>query len=306
MMMNDKRFAAELFKQRIRDARARQLAERSVHRLNPAPFTELSTVYDLPGVRVPNLALGIITAPRPGESLLADTIENIRRAGFVQPLEVFAQSEIEDMDGQLPDDPSITLHCDPKGKGVYANWRKAAEYLLANTTADWIMIMEDDIDWCKGAANTMYYTIERIQANVDGIRMHRLGVLSPYTSPAMIPEGKRATGWTEAMFAGGTKGLWGALALCFPRHALQTIVTSKLFLEHKALHAIDYLVGDTLRYQANPPLEIKIHIPSLVEHTGELSTIFSQKTLAAPGLSPLRHGYNYCPNAKWKKKWEGQ
>ena len=268
----------------------------------PESNAELGTVYSYEIGPTPSLALGILTAPRQGrDTLLNYTVNNLRHAGFNQHIDVYAQTLGTAINTIRPLTGDVSVHYETRETGTYTNWSRAAKHMLATTTADWLLIMEDDIEWCDKGAEILYYTINRITAGVDGIRLPRLGLLSCYTSPAMVSEAQHSIGWTEAQFAGKVKGLWGALALCFYRPTLQYVVNHAAFVNYKAKNAHDYLIGDILRNQSEPPLGVKIHIPSLVEHRGEISTIFSPDALKSTHIQHLRHGYKYSQNIVWRK-----
>ena len=260
---------------------------------------ELSTaVWDR--VRRTRLALGITCAPRPGEPTLARTIGSLRAAGFREQITVFLQGnqlsprQIVEMDSNIIVDTGCTQN------GCVYNWTHAARTLL-KTDVPWIILMQDDIEWCDNAADVIQYTINRIDKHGD-IQRHRLGMLAAYTSPAMVDPAVHGIGWTEARFYGHTTSLWGALALCFPRESLQAVLDNKRFKDHDSHRALDYVVGDVMRNFCQPPKYVKVHVPSIVEHTGDNSTLFDKTTAANKSLNALRHGYKYSKGGPpWRK-----
>lgn len=241
---------------------------------------------------IPDLSLGIITADRQDDMLIS-TIRSIRATGFTQPIHVFSQairqklSRLNSIDNNLVCTHTVTA------AGCYYNWNSAARRLLKLQTK-WVMIMQDDIVWCKQGANVLYKTLNDIDAGISPIKREELGLLSPYTSPAMLADTTK--GWVEARYYGHIKGLWGALALCFTHESLKATVNNKRFLGHNCPRALDYIIGDSLRFHMQPPLAVKVHVPSLVDHTGDKSTIYSAHAVSAPGLNRLRHGYEFNMN----------
>lgn len=271
-------------------------------RIAPLPSSESKTAelctIDMPlytgGI---SLALGMITTERKVSTILP-TIKSIRAAGFKEPLHIFTQTSQVAPDVLTQAATNIHVHYDQTVCGCYPNWKKAAQWLVNNTNSTWIMIMQDDIDWCAHGARIMYESLSLIDSGKSGIKKYRLGLLSPYTSPAMVPEPLLGCGWTEARFYGKMKGLWGALALCFPREALENLLMNHRFVTHDSNRALDYIVGDSLRHHSEPPLGVKVHVPSLVEHTGDHSTVFAAEKVNNVYINKLRHGYRYSKDPR--------
>ena len=257
------------------------------------PSVELSTTNINTPVTIPRLAIAMVTTDRRVPTIYA-TLKSVRRAGFQQHIHIFSQAKNLDERMLYLQDANITIYDTSHTSGGSINWKIAVTF-LSQRPVDWVMTLEDDIAWCRAGASVLYHTLNQIDAGNAGIRRHRIGLLSAYTSPGMIvSSANRSGGWTEAHFCGATKGLWGALALCMPKEVVQ------LLLQHASIdtpkYGIDYIIGNILRSRLEPPLEVKVHIPSLVEHTGEHSTIFTDEALAAPGIYTLRHGYKFNDN----------
>lgn len=287
--------SVQLQAMRMRQRHRRKLMTVKHVRAEPRPINycvELATHNPVLPLVLPSMGIAMVTTDRKISTIEA-SIASVRRAGFKQHIHIFSQAKNADYTGLQRQDGNITIRR-VNSKGGTANWKAAADY-LSQQPVDWAMILEDDIAWCRNGAAIMYYTINQIEHNTDGIKRHRIGMLSAYTSPAMVGCESLKNGWTEARFYGSTKGLWGALALCLPKDVLCDMLKNPKYMAHNVPTAIDYAVGDVLRHN-EPPLEVKVHIPSLVEHTGEHSTIFSDEAIRAPGINALRHGYKFDDN----------
>jgi len=257
----------------------------------PEGDVELATYGSTMPENTPSVAIAMVTTDRK-EPTIFDTLQNCRDVGFKQRIQIFSQAYYMNCDRLYAQDKHIAIHDTTRTRGGTANWKAAALH-LSKSSAEWVLILEDDLQWCRHGAAILYYTLRQIEQGDDGIKLHRLGLLSAYTSPAMVASASAVNGWTEAQFAGATKGLWGALALCLPMTVLRALIKHPAYTAYDCKSGIDYLIGNILRGAHEPPLEVKVHVPSLVEHTGAHSTIFSDEVLAAPGLDALRHGYKF-------------
>lgn len=249
----------------------------------------------------PELAIGIITADRPGLPTICATISSLRAAGFTQTLHIFTEALTVSENALHNYDNNIRVFKDVPA-GCVPNWRRAAHWLADNTTSPWIMIMQDDVIWCSGGADILTETLSVVDTGASSIKRNNLGVLSAYTSPAMLSAGTSGVGWLEARFYGKTKGLWGALALCFPRESLLSLLSNKRFVKYKETRALDYVIGDTLRNYSSPPLCVKIHAPSLTDHIGDKSTIYKAAAVRPKYMQKLRHGFRYTQDStQWRQ-----
>jgi hypothetical protein len=211
-----------------------------------------------------SLAIGIQTAFRP-RSLLLKTLRSIREAGFSETIHVFAEPmerpQLVDSCEWLPSDHPL---------GCFPNWKRGVHHLLTHTNASWILMLQDDHVWRPGAADILK----------DAFSPHpTVGFLSPYTSPKMVPHYQREKvrepdHWQEATFH--DNAFVGALAICMPRESANALLAHPRFQKHDSHRKVDVLVGNVFRVELRLP--ILVHVPSLVDHTGnEWSTLGRHK-----------------------------
>ena len=206
-----------------------------------------------------SLAIGMQTAWRPKE-VISDSLTSLRSAGFNQPVHVFGEPN-----AYMPRTEGVIPHVNREILGCFPNWKNSVLWLLEYTTADWILMLQDDVIWRNDGGLQLAAGMRDFPA---------VGLLSPYTSPKMVPHEMRLETpaddrWQEAQFY--DKAFIGALALCFPRRSLELLVSHERFLGHTHHRKTDVLVGNTLRLELG--LSILVHVPSLADHTGSWSTI---------------------------------
>jgi hypothetical protein len=107
--------------------------------------------------------------------------------------------------------------------GAWYNWLNSCRYVLENTTADYILTVQDDTVFEAGAR-------EWVEANP--ITSNKLGMASLYTSTKYFtPWSKGRRKYTppsnEGWFRVNTSFLWGACAMVFPRKVLEDLLDHK-------------------------------------------------------------------------------
>jgi hypothetical protein len=239
---------------------------------------------DDPGVAVdldPGLvAVGIVTAPRP-VCTLPQTIGELRRAGFTQPLHVFAEPA-----APVPNGPGLVVHRNPTRLGLWGNWSATARRLLADTDAPFILICEDDVRYARCAAAALQYAI-------DTLPHDSWGYASLYTPRHNLPPGVSGPGWCPVPVGLRT---WGALSWCFTRDGLRAILKANSVRSYAGSDATDTIVSlavaelDRVSY---------FHLPSLGDHTGgDVSTSGHRHRRAeviGVGFAPEYGGYRPRP-----------
>lgn len=208
------------------------------------------------------LAIGIQTAPRPvGFVHLGESLRSLRTAGFDAPVHIFAEPATE-----LQDTEACHVVQHANCLGCFQNWKFGLSWLLRNTGADWLLMLQDDIAWRQDGWNQLQ----------SGMQAHpAAGALSAYTSRKMVDKVIRNQEcpnehWREAHF--WDNAFVGALALCLPRASAARLLKNKLFQSHSHHRKVDVVVGNVLRHALRLPLLVRL--PSLVEHIGnDFSTL---------------------------------
>lgn len=239
------------------------------------------------------LALGMTTCPRGDECYLHAAILSLVNAGFCQDIHLFCEPGAEETPGW----PQVIRHEHEETLGAFRNWRFALRYLLDNTDADWVMIVQDDTIWTDDAADIL-------QEAMDTVESHTVGFLSPYASPAMVAKRYKTSGgdaplrenitpqWIDAWHGNRTSAMytqtfWGALALCIPRRSATRLLRAPRFVNHVHHRQIDVVVGESFR-DAN--LSRKLYIPSLCDHIGAISSLGRHKI---PSIAWGRKGVGF-------------
>jgi hypothetical protein len=179
-------------------------------------------------------------------------------------------------------DSNLITHRNVTTMGCFGNWKATATWMAENTTEDWVLIMQDDLLWCQAGAPTLQHA-------VDTFDMNTTGFLSPYTSPAMVPD--RARKMRDCWVRSQRRNFWGALAFCFPRQSLNYLLDSQVFKNHKHFRQVDVVVGNVFFSSDDKRWPI-IHLPSLGQHVGKKSTIGRDSN---PASQWGRCGYGFNP-----------
>jgi hypothetical protein len=226
-----------------------------------------------------SLAMCITTAGRQNPTI-ARAIRNIRQVGFRQPLHVFAEPNAVDDDTITGAGNDVVVHRHQRQQGCYKNWRHTMEWMAANTTEDWVLSMQDDVVWCWNGPHVLQHAM-------DNVKKDMVGFLSPYTSPAVLPE--RALRVKDYWVRARRRNFWGAIALCFPREALEYMIKCPIFVNHTHHRQVDVVVGNVFFHSPDQRWPY-VHNPSLANHTGKTSTIGRDQN---PHSQWARHGHAF-------------
>jgi hypothetical protein len=200
------------------------------------------------------LAIGMITCPRPGIDV-HESINQLRRGGFRETVHLFCEPGTP----ELRPLPNVIIHRNPVRLGVVGNWSHCLQWLVEHTSADFLMVCEDDVIYATGARTALDSDLEAAKD---------VGYWSLYTAQrdAFLTEGRR--GWI-AWNRGHDN--WGTLSMCFPRSSAERVIV------YPALKTEDQLEGHTDFVVAQCFLDAGIacwyHNPSLADHVGRISTI---------------------------------
>lgn len=189
------------------------------------------------------IVVGVTTAPRK-ERTLAKTLASLQRSGFDQ-IRIFAEPESPVPDGYQTIYRKETL-------GPFRNWLASLKDLL-RLGGDPILLCQDDIVMCRGVREFLAR---------DLWPSPNTGVVSLYCSAKW----RQGTGMIQIK----KRNIWGCCALCIPRKVADTICCQRDTRQWRRKTHIDYFIGTVMR-KLN--LGVFAYNPSLVQHTGDKSTI---------------------------------
>lgn len=206
--------------------------------------------------------VGLTTAPR-REPTLPRTLASVLQAGWGQPC-LFAEPGVE-----LPSEfARLPLVRRESRLGAFPNWYLAlAELVMRQPRAEAYLLCQDDVLLADGLRAYLERTLWPAP---------RLGVVSVYC-PSHYAIGRPVgyhiedRGWNS----------WGALAYVFPNPSARALLADPLVVNHRhhgpadGLRNIDSVVGRWCRRRTLP---YYVHAPSLAQHIGATSTIWSQAT----------------------------
>ena len=206
--------------------------------------------------RVRSWAVGVTTAPRAVETL-AHTLESLTRAGWSKRC-VFAEPK-----SYLPSDTTQVVQRAER-LGAFPNWYLGlAELVLRHPDADAYMMLQDDVELASNLRSYLEQTLWPARGT---------GVVSVYC-PSHYRR-RRSVGY-HAIDEGWNT--WGALCYVLPTSRARRLLSDPDVLEHRwrgpcdGLKNIDSVVGAWCR---RAQLSYLIHVPSLVQHTGDSSTLY--------------------------------
>ena len=184
-----------------------------------------------------SLAVGLTTCMRQGFSYVADTLESLAAAGF---------------------EPTV-FNDEKRDLGAYGASKHALRSLLdAQPDADGYLIFQDDIIAAKNLA-----------AYLDAVLwpddVAKIGAISLFTPMPRAVEG--ATGFERCDFS-EDRLTTGGLGLILPKHAAETLLRDPP--RPGSRHGWDLSVAEMCIREG---LDWWYHHPSLLKHTGEISSI---------------------------------
>jgi hypothetical protein len=134
------------------------------------------------------LAIGMITCHRPDVEVHA-SIDQLRWGGFQESVQLFCEPGTAEIRA-LAD---VVVHRNDVRRGVLGNWAHCLSWIFRHTTADYLMVCEDDVAYARGARSAWQMAV----AEFD-----RVGFWSLYT--AVYPP------W---MFGNSLTGTWRRLLI---------------------------------------------------------------------------------------------
>lgn len=241
-------------------------------------------VRELPTMRTENWAYGVTSCAERINTLLPQTLRSLATAGFDRP-RLFIDGIGHEEAGRVEKKFGLEVTAHDKPLKTVGNWVTALwELLVRNPTINRFALFQDDLLTCRD-----------LRQYLDNSKWPEKGYLNLYTFPlnqAVAPSAGRGeagacSGWFEAkecangpLYHGkmGQKGL-GAVALCFTRDAVIDILSAR----RTAMRPLDAvwptskLDGLIVTAMNDAGWREYCHDPSLVQHTGERSSMGNNK-----------------------------
>lgn len=203
-----------------------------------------------------SLAVAITTAPRSVETL-SRSAASFLRAGFSDAFIV--------SDGPIAEYPGFFSRINEPPLGGLKNWCWALQLLAETTEATWLMVVEDDVMWARGAAAALEKDLRALES------LPNVGYLSLYTCRKVSREietrrGRRklSAGLYRSFLAGSC---WGSQAYVLPRNTAIALLANETFndLRHhyKKNRNRDGIVSGCLTAMG---MHLYYRVPCLVSH----------------------------------------
>lgn len=207
------------------------------------------------------LAIAITTAPRPIATFDA-SLRSLRNAGFTQTVWVMN-------DGPFMNEiPACRVVNNAPALGGLKNWAYALETLVDATAAPWLMVLEDDVRWARGAAAAL----EKDLRDLQGGKLHDVvGYLSLYLSRKVSREieGRKGRPLRPGIYGSGLAGnCWGSQAYVFTRDGARALLADPKFADLRANYTKnrnrDNIVSGCLAAMRR---RLYYRVPCLVDHS---------------------------------------
>lgn len=105
------------------------------------------------------LAIGMTTAPRRSPTL-ETTLDSLRYGQFSQTVHLFAEPSTFSPNWNRP---GVVVHQNQRQLGCYPNWLQMARWLVEHTDCPFLLLLEDDGLFCRGAAPALYYGLTQLE-----------------------------------------------------------------------------------------------------------------------------------------------
>jgi len=154
---------------------------------------------------------------------------------------------------------SVVFHKNDERRGALGNWRHCLRWLREHCNADYLLVCEDDVEYCRGAKSSLFQGLEALR---------NFGFLSLYTPKRDAPSHTVEEGWFEANFG---RRACGAQSMCFSRNSAAVLLDfPRLEMENSLSGPTDTIVSECFLTHVTP---CYYHRPSLANHIGRQSTI---------------------------------
>lgn len=229
--------------------------------------------------RVPAWSYGLTTVPARRGDLLPRTLASLAAAGFDRP-RLFVDGANHEMAGGYAAEFRLPVTAREPALRTAGNWWLAlAELYVREPAADRYAVFQDDL-----------VTVRNLRAYLDRLPYPEGGYLNclSFLNNEQIVHGK-PPGWYEAslLSRGGGPEYHGkraqtgrgAVALVFSREAVQALLSSPDFVQrpvdvHMGWRRVDGGIVTAMNKQGWREM---VHSPSLVQHTGDVSSMGNRR-----------------------------
>lgn len=220
-------------------------------------------------------AYGVTTVPARRKGCLSRTLVSLCAAGFPEP-RLFVDGDRDGLSWQREFERETTARY--PATGIVGAWMLAAwELYMRNPAADRFAVFQDDL--------TAYRNLRKY---LEGSWPER-GYVNMFTFRENERIASRPRGWYEgADVEGGSGQVYhgkrqqsgrGAVALAFTREAFQDLLRSDHLVRKplSAAHGDRRVDGSIVEAMNKAGWREYVHNPSLVQHTGDVSTIGNRR-----------------------------
>ncbi len=217
-------------------------------------------------------SVGVTTVPARREQLLPRTLASLRAAGFPSP-RLFVDGERHPE--SWVDEFSLEVTARWPVIRTHGNWTLALlEMNVRDPTADRYMIVQDDA-----------VMVRNLRPYLDACPMNGSAYRNLYTYPANQEVARVIAGIERGWFRTNQLGK-GAVALVFDRASVVKLIASQHMAERpadpvKGSRSID---GGIVTALAKAGVAEECHVPSLVQHVGDVSTMGNRAHPQAPSF----------------------
>lgn len=205
------------------------------------------------------LAIAITTAPRP-VATFDQSLASLRKAGFSEVVWVMNDGEF------MNEIPACRVVQNSPPLGGLKNWAHALETLVNTTDAPWLMVLEDDIRWARGAAAALVKDLRTL----DGKLRDGVGYLSLYLSRKVSKEieYRRGRPLRPGIYASKlAEGCWGSQAYVLTREGAVALLADPTFDDRRRNYVKnrnrDGIVSGCLAAMGR---RLYYRVPCLVDH----------------------------------------
>jgi len=232
---------------------------------------------------------GVTTVPkRIANGTLQRTLESLCRGGFDNPrlfIDGLPNSELGEFS-------KLRITCHSEALRIYGNFHLGiSELFIRNPHADRYAMFQDD-----------FVTYDNLREYLESCEYPEKGYLNLYTFPENL---KPTKGWYLSNQLGK-----GAVALVFDNAALRALITSTFWINRPAINHKDpkrswkFVDGGIVEALKQQGFKEYVHNPSLVQHTGLVSTLGNARHALANSF--MGEGFDVVSLTKPKAQQEAR